>query len=303
MKSVSTVVLIVLGLAAPVHGAEDRAADALIARGLELRRERKPQEALEMFQRAHAVAPSPRTLGQMGLVEDTLEHWVDSEAHLAAALAVPQDPWVRRNRALLDQTLGSVRTHIGQLIFAGPPGTSVTVGGRFVGTLPGIPPVRAAAGSVVVTASAAGSKRFAVTVNIQAGMETPVTIVLDPIDLRPAAASTVPEPSRSTQLDAHPRPAWRTWTGAGLLAGGAGLLAWGIVWIVVDGNGAGGACSIMTADPCTPVYKTRTLGWTLTGVGAAAAVAGGVLLYSSERAGADVALGLGPESVAVAGHF
>ena len=36
-------------------------ADELIARGLELGRASKPEEALEAFQRAHALAPSPRT--------------------------------------------------------------------------------------------------------------------------------------------------------------------------------------------------------------------------------------------------
>lgn len=303
MKSACTLLLLSLECVQPVHAADDRAADALIARGLELRREKKPQEALEMFQRAHAVDPSPRTLGQMGLVEDTLEHWVDSETHVVAALAVPQDGWVRRNRSLLEQTLTSVRTHIGQIAFSGPSGATVTVGGRLVGSLPAVQPVRVAAGPVVVTASASGSKQFVATVNVQAGMETPVALVLEPIDLRPATPVAAPEAPRPHHPELQPHATGRTWTGAGLLAGGAGILAWGIVWVAIDGHGAGGACSVTTADPCNPVYKTKTLGWTLTGVGAAALIAGGVLLYSSERSGADVALGLGPQSLALGGHF
>ena len=222
MKSACLLLLIVSGFAAPARAAQDRAADALIARGLELRREKKPQEALEMFQRAHAVDPSPRTLGQMGLVEDTLEHWVDSETHLVAALAVPQDAWVRKNRPLLEQTLTSVRTHIGQLTFSGPAGATVTVGGRLAGSLPAISPVRVAAGPVVVTASAPGSKQFVTTVNVQAGMETPIVIALEPIELRPAVP-VAPEPPRPLRPEVQPHASWRTWTGVGLLAGGAGL--------------------------------------------------------------------------------
>jgi hypothetical protein len=91
--------------------AADRTADSMITKGLDLRREGKPDEALEMFQRAHALAPSPRTLGQMGIVEGTLEHWTDAEVHLTAALAAPDDPWVKKNQAALQTALDSVKVH------------------------------------------------------------------------------------------------------------------------------------------------------------------------------------------------
>ena len=70
-----------------VAQAAEPTADDLIVRGLELRRAAKPGEALELFQRAHALAPSPRTMGQIGLVEASLEHWLDAETHLTASLA------------------------------------------------------------------------------------------------------------------------------------------------------------------------------------------------------------------------
>ena len=92
---IAIVILCVSGVAR----ADDRAtADAMIARGLELRREGKPDEALEQFQRAHALAPSARTLGQMGIVEGTLKHWTDAEDHLTAALALSNDAWVKKNQ-------------------------------------------------------------------------------------------------------------------------------------------------------------------------------------------------------------
>src|SRR5690348_1479409 len=89
---------VLLSSAAAGSETDDHAAAAMIARGLDLRRQGKPAEALEMFQRAHAIAPSARTLGQMGLVEGTLEHWTDAEDHLTAALAASDDPWIRKNR-------------------------------------------------------------------------------------------------------------------------------------------------------------------------------------------------------------
>ena len=86
-----------------VARAAEPGADELITRGLELRRQAKPEQALEMFQRAHALAPSPRTLGQMGLVEASLEHWLDAETHLTAISRDagrrldPQEPNVPRS--------------------------------------------------------------------------------------------------------------------------------------------------------------------------------------------------------------
>src|SRR4051812_14504922 len=86
--------LVFLSFASFANAADEEAADAMITRGLELRRARKDAEALEMFQRADMLAPSARTAGQLGLVESALAHWSVAEAHLVASLSTPQDPWV-----------------------------------------------------------------------------------------------------------------------------------------------------------------------------------------------------------------
>src|SRR6266496_364076 len=279
--------------------AEERAADAMVARGLELRREGKPQQALEMFQRAHALAASPRTFGQMGIVEGTLEHWTDAENHLTAALAVPDDAWVRKNQTLLQTALESVKGHIGQLVFAGTAGATVTVAGKLAGTLPNIPPVRVGAGTVLVTANASGSRQFVQSVAVPAGMQIAVTINLEPIDVRPPVSASPPAQAAPapTIREFHPHYAWKTWTGGGLLAVGVGVMTWGIVWIAVDGNGSGGTCADPSAMNCMPVYNTRSPGWILTAAGAGTAAAGGYLLYSSQKNGTDVTVSLGPNSV------
>src|SRR5262245_4053496 len=116
-------------------------ADDLIARGLELRRASRPGEALEMFQRAHALAPSPRTLGQMGLVETSLERWLDAETHLTTSLATPDDAWVKKNRGFLGQALRVSRGHIGELTVTGPAATDIAIDGRHVGALPALQPL------------------------------------------------------------------------------------------------------------------------------------------------------------------
>jgi hypothetical protein len=65
----------------------------------------------------------------MGLVESSLQRWMDADAHLGAALATPDDPWVHRNRVFLDQAIDRTRQHVGELVITGPPGTRVSLGG------------------------------------------------------------------------------------------------------------------------------------------------------------------------------
>jgi hypothetical protein len=86
----------------------------------------------------------------------------------------------------------------------------------------------------------------------------------------------------------------------GLIAAGAGLAAWGIVWIAVDGNDN---CP-MGGPACNSVYDTKTAGWILTAGGAAAAGVGAVLVYVGHRAGnANVALDVTPSALFLRGRF
>ena len=280
-------------------------ADDLIARGLELRRAAKPGEALELFQRAHGLAPSPRTLGQMGLVETSLEHWFDAETHLTASLATPEDVWVKKNRGFLDQALGVSRGHIGELTVTGPAATDIAINGKHVGTLPALQPVRLAEGNAVVTANSAGFKDFTKTVTIAGGAKVSLAIVLDPAEQRAsvavAAPVPLPAPSPAPVISAEQRTRnWKTPTGAGLAAVGAGLIAWGAIWIAIDGNDR---CDV-DGPACLTVYDTRTAGWILTAGGVAAAGAGAVLLYLGSRAGtSNVAVDITPTSLTLHGRF
>jgi hypothetical protein len=293
---------LITGAGAFAHAAEPTA-DELIARGLELRRELKPEQALELFQRAHAIAPSPRTLGQIGLVAASLEHWVDADHYLTGSLATPDDAWVRKNRAFLDQALRLSQSHIGELLITGPAGTTVAVDGKPVGTLPDVPAVRHVEGNAAVTANGPGFKEFSKTVTIAAAAKVSMAIALDPAEPRPAVAIAAPAPSPAPVAppasEERRRPAWKTWTATGLVAGGAGLLTWGIVWIAVDGNDR---CAI-GGPACTAVYDTRTPGWILTAAGAAAAAGGAVLLLSGRGENPNVAVAATPTSLSLRGRF
>src|SRR5262245_713516 len=71
--------------------------DALIRRGLELRRRGDDAAALPHFERAYWLAQSPRSAAQLGFAEQALGRWSDAEVHVAEALRAGDDPWVRKN--------------------------------------------------------------------------------------------------------------------------------------------------------------------------------------------------------------
>jgi hypothetical protein len=302
------VVCAVLAIVPPVARAAgpETEADTLIARGLELRRQEKQLEALDLFQRAHAVAPSPRTLGQMGLVEASLQLWTAAEDHVTAALATPSDPWVRTNSGFLTRALATAKGHVGELEIVGPAGTDISIDGKPAGSLPAVPVMRRSEGQVVVRATGVGFKDFAKTVSIAGGARTSLAIVLDPVDSRPAVALAPPVPLSPPPTPprpvAEPQPrSWKTWTGGALAAAGAGLLVWGIVWIAVDGSNA---CSSVSGPDCGMVYDTKPAGWVLAGGGAAALSAGTILLVTGRASSdSDVAVGFTPTSLLVQGRF
>ena len=286
-------------------------ADTLIEQGLGLRRDGKPEQALEMFRKAHALAPSPRTFGQMGLVETSLKQWVDGEKHLSVSLANPDDRWVIKNRAFLDEALGLCRSHVGDLIVTGPAGAEVFVAGQSVGTLPAVPALRLAEGTVTVSASAPGSKPFERTVTIRPGARLALAISLDPIAAAPVAVTPAapiatapaPAPLIATAPPAHSESgpsSWHRWAGVSLALAGTAALGWGIVWIAIDEN----VVSVNPVNGDKTKYHTKTAGWILASAGAAAVAGGAVIFFTGTRKnGPDLALGLTPSSVLLEGRF
>lgn len=270
--------------------------EGLIARALELRRAGRPTDALELLREAHDQAPSPRTLGHMGLVETSLQMWSDADAHLTAALATPADGWVSRNREFLADAQARTQIHVGELAVTGPPGARVRVDGKERGRLPLRAPLRLAEGDVRVTATADGYKPFSVEVTIRGGTRAAVTVWLDPLHLE---AAPPPAPPPLVPDDARPADR-RRWVGGALAAAGAGALLWGIVWLRADGG-----CEVADGSTgrCLSVYSTGTAGWMLTAGGASLLAAGGALLYAGLRSEGRVSVSASARAVQLQTRF
>lgn len=278
-----TLVVSMTGAAAFAAPADE--AEGLVKRGIELRKAFKDREALEQFQRAYELAPTPRIEAQVGAAEQALGRWVDAETHIAHALRSRTDGWIMKNHGVLEQALMTIRSHLGRLdILANPVGAEIRVDGRDVGKAPLPEPVRVSIGSVVVEIRAPGY--YSATRNVTvAGTE----LTRESISLTPVSSSRPPrsgdegsleppgspgsdspkpmDPPRTTEADRPPRSdraesrpvdvapespgSWRrplAWT---LAAGAVVFAAGGVGGLVVRNGKAGDYNSLLDRTGCT----------------------------------------------------
>lgn len=294
--SVSTAVACLVVIVALSRSAEADPVDDLIEQGVRLRLQEQPAAALELFERAYAIAPSARTLAQMGLAEGALHRWLDAESHISRALDSHDTPWIanHQNREALEQALVAIRKHIGGVAVAGPRGAAITINGKPEGVLPFDRPVRVEEGTARVEGTAAGYSSASVDIPVLGGRDTTAVLEMIPV---PAAApvSMAPGPVVSTPQS---ESRWKTWAGISMLGLSAASVGTGIAWVVLDGRPA---CSAPPGMLCRRVYNTAPQGWATIGVGVAAGVGGSLLLWSDRRSNAAMDVGLG--SVGFRGQF
>jgi hypothetical protein len=186
----AAIVLCAVVTSAPVRAADDT--EALISRGIELREQGKDDQALEVFRKADAAAPSPRTKAQVGLAEQALGIWVAAEAHVEAALAAKEDAWIERYRAPLASALAIIKKHVGSLeVRGGVPGADVLIDGAKIGTLPMRAPWRVEVGRRAIEVRAAGYYTASRATDIVASSTTRETFDL----VRDEGAADPPHPA------------------------------------------------------------------------------------------------------------
>jgi len=170
----ATVLGVPNAVAAPADSAEP-----LVREGIALRSASHDAEALEKFQRAYEIAKTPRIEAQIGMAEQALGRWVDAEAHLAHALAVPVDTWINKNRSTLQTALAAIRSHIGRLEILGkPPGAEIRIEGEVVGRLPLVEPLHLPVGKTNIEVRAPGYFTVTRTVTIETEKPTRETVVM-----------------------------------------------------------------------------------------------------------------------------
>ena len=172
-------------------------ADKLIRHGIELRRALDDEAAAREFQRAYKLEPTPRAAAQLGLAKQALGLWEEAEPYVAEALrAAGQDTWATKNRAVLDEALGTIHRHLGRVeVIGDPEGAEVSVNGRRVGKLPLAQPVRVSAGQVDIEIRAPDYLSAQRTVTLVGGQYQRVVIHLTRVE---ATKADLPKAERAT---------------------------------------------------------------------------------------------------------
>ena len=232
----------------------DPAVQTLITQGVEFRNKGDDQAALTSFLKAYELSKEARVLAQIALAEQALGHWVDAEDHLIKALQAAEDPWIAKNRAVLEGALGEIQHHVGSLeLSGGIPGAEVRLNGTLVGSFPLKGPIRTLAGSVALDVKADGYLPVIRTVIVPSGGLARESVTL--VSVQPAASGqTVPQPDRPAEPGN-----WSTRKKAALAlgVGAAGAAAAGTVFYLLyrsrsndfnhSTDHAGARCTI--ADP------------------------------------------------------
>ncbi|HMI94263.1 MAG TPA: PEGA domain-containing protein, partial [Polyangiales bacterium] len=175
----------------------------LVDEGMALQAGGNAQGALDKYNAAHAIFPTPRGTAQTGLAEELLGNYGAAEMKINEALKARKDPWIKENRKRLTASLRHMKKDAVTLDIQGSPlGAEVFHNGRPVGTLP-LAPMRVASGTLTMGARAEGysvyeeeitvlprSKRV-VMINMS---EAPKPVVVPLALPQPVPALTTPEP-------------------------------------------------------------------------------------------------------------
>lgn len=277
--------------------AQEADAEAITRHGLELRREHRDLEALEEFRRAHALQPTPRAMAQIAFAEQALGRWVDAEADLDKAMQAKDDPWIKRNAAVLGMGLTSIQAHLGWLdVATDAPNAELWVNGVRAGALPLRAPLRVEAGSLTIEVRATGYAPAQRSSSVEPGgraRELVPMVPLEPASVAPPPMVRGTTPSATAPLQAAPRvvPVNKALRGSAFVAlgAGAGAIAIGAYFGVRtlstkserDQDCKGQACNVtgLALDGEARSLALRSTAWLV--LGAVSAGSGALLLWVS----------------------
>ena len=171
----------------------------LIEKGLQLRRQHRDAEALELFRRANEANPTPRARAQIALAEQALGQWVGAERDLHAAMTSAEDPWIASHGEALRGALAAIEKHLATLtVQANVTQGEVFLNGTRAGDLP-LTAARVPSGAVTIEVRSSGYETASRAIELAPGASVTEELRL--------TASVVPYPSAAPASDAmSPRP-------------------------------------------------------------------------------------------------
>ncbi len=254
LRLLRSAIVALLGLL-PTTALAQSSEDALLTECYSLRRAGRAAESLAPCERAVALAPSGRTLGQLALSEMALERWSDAARHLDAALR-DSHPWVQQNRAQLLEAMRVTRSHVGELrVEASVSGATARVAGGAEVALPTT--VFLAPGATSIALRAPDGRTLTREVVITAGATSRESFVFGEATTRQSATGDLNvTPHPPTRQASSTRRAL-AWAAAGTAVAGFGMAL--VTWRIREGvaNDTPDECRVATTsdqalvDRCT----------------------------------------------------
>jgi hypothetical protein len=165
--------------------AEDAAVEALIQRGIQLRRNSDDEDALAVFLEAEKQDPkSVRVLLHVVTAAQAAGKWLMADSYMRKVTVLNDDPYYRRHADAIDVVRRAIAARVGTFqAQGGPDGASVRLDGQLVGTLPMNDPVPVEAGAYAMEVHKPGFYRLRRNVTITGGVFT-----REPVELNQALA-------------------------------------------------------------------------------------------------------------------
>jgi hypothetical protein len=222
--------LAVLGFAPPVQAAEESAeTEALLRKGIQLRREGADEAALAVFLEAHSQSPeSVRVLLHVATAAQAASKWLMADEYLRKAAEHSDDPYYQRYRTEIEEVRAATAQRVGQFRAVGEPeGAQVILNGQVVGTLPMETPKNLEAGTYVLEVTKPGFYRLRRPIAVPGSVLTRETVALNPraagsSDDLGSTGNGVGVDTRTGEPPAWWSQPWVSWTLLGVgVAGGA----------------------------------------------------------------------------------
>jgi hypothetical protein len=198
----------VLGAVTPA-AAEDAVVEALIQRGIQLRRDSSDDEALAVFLEAEKQDPtSVRVLLHVVTAAQAAGKWLVADTYMKKVSALNEDAYYRRHADAIDVVRRAVTARVGTFQAQGSPdGASVRLDGQQVGTLPMTEPASIEAGAYLMEVHKPGFYRLRRNVTITGGVLTREPVELNRAQVRSDLGAG--SGAEGLNLDGPPpEPAW-----------------------------------------------------------------------------------------------
>jgi tetratricopeptide (TPR) repeat protein len=233
MRALCGALALAVALALPARAQQENY-DELVLRALAAYDAGRWDESRRLFEQAHGLSPTARTLRTIGMAAFNQRDFVAALQNLEAALTDTRKPLTDEQRAHVAELIAGANEQVGRFrLQVTPGGAHVQVNGRppslIAGELVLLP------GRYELVVSAGGHETLTRTLDVQARDRAPLELALTPsgsqgIAATPEAESKSPASTLAVAADPSERGSNTTLAVVALSIGGAGLIASGVTF-------------------------------------------------------------------------